>query len=168
MPLTAKQKLRGSMPARARKLRYAIVDLGAFEGNHNLIHGINNRGTMVGAMLNPQTESVEACVVNEGTTRLLGTLGGSFSVGRAINNRGDIVGGSLEAQDGNFHAFLFADGALQDLNHLVTNCEGWELIQAVAINDVGQVVGIGSYRGEDRIFLLLPTHGALPAVIGMK
>ncbi len=87
---------------------------------------------------------------------MLGTLGGSFSVARAINNRGDIVGGSLEAEDGNFHAFLFSNGKLQDLNRLVNDSAGWELVQAVAINDVGQIVGIGSLGGEDRIFLLLP------------
>ncbi len=140
-----------------RESSYVVVDLGAFEGNQNLIHGINNRGTMVGATVNPQSMSVEACVLEEGMTRLLGTLGGSFSIGRAINNRGQVVGGSLERQDNNFHAFLFDKGRLQDLNDLVSNCEGWELVQAVAINDLGQIVGIGSYRGEDRVFLLVPT-----------
>ncbi len=90
---------------------------------------------------------------------MLGTLGGSFSVARAINNRGDIVGGSLEAEDGNVHAFLFSNGKLQDLNRLVNNLAGWELVQAVGINDLGQIVGIGSLGGEDRIVLLLPDSG---------
>ncbi len=159
MSSTARSNLQPGTPIAARKSGYVIVDLGVFEGNHNLIHGINNDGTMVGATLNPQSRSVEACVLEKGTTRLLGTLGGSFSVGRDINNRGQIVGGSLEAQDGSFHAFLFDEGRLKDLNDLVFNCQGWELVQAVAINDVGQIVGIGSYQGEDRVFLLMPVKG---------
>ncbi len=151
----ARRNSQAEVPTVAQRSSYRIVDLGPFEGNHNLIHGINNQGTLVGAMVNPHTMSVEACVMEGGATRMLGTLGGSFSVARAINNCGDIVGGSLEAEDGNFHAFLFSNGKLQDLNRLVDNRAGWELVQAVAINDVGQIVGIGSLGGEDRIFLLL-------------
>ncbi|MGI9103434.1 MAG: hypothetical protein ACR2IF_13430 [Terriglobales bacterium] len=153
----AGRNLQAELAAVATGRTYRIVDLGSFEGNHNLVHGINNQGTLVGAMLNPRSLSVEACVIEGHETRLLGTLGGSFSVARAINNRGDIVGGSLEQQDDNFHAFLFRNGKLQDLNKMITNPLGWELVQAVAINDLGQIVGIGSLAGEDRIFLLLPT-----------
>ncbi len=150
-------------------MRYRIIDLGAFEGNHNLIYGINNQGTLVGAMLNPHTMSIEACKVENGTTTLLGTLGGPFSVARAINNRGEIVGGSLEAQNGNFRAFLSCNGRIQDLNKMVGNSSGWELVQAVGINDLGQIIGIGDFLGEDHIFLLLPDGGGAGAqVVGKK
>ncbi len=157
MGLTHGWNTHRAVPDAERRTKvYRIVDLGEFKGNHNLIHGINNRGAMVGAMINPETTSVEACVIEEGISRMLGTLGGSFSVARAINNEGEIVGGSLAADDGNFHAFLFVNEQLIDLNRLIVNASGWELVQAIAINDTGQIVGIGSLGGKDRIFLLMP------------
>jgi probable HAF family extracellular repeat protein len=79
----------------------------------------------------------------------LGTLGGTNSMGRSINNRGQVVGWSDTATGQ--HAFLHADGPMQDLNDLVDLPSGVFLRDANCINDQGWIVGQTS---ANRAFLL--------------
>lgn len=146
----------GVTPAKRaqRRPRFRVLDLGVVEGNHNMVHAINNAGDVVGAALTAN-RSVEAFVLN-GRKRRLGTLGGVFSAAHGINNAGQIVGGSLTGDNEHFHAFLFTGNAMYDLNELIVGTPGWELVQAVGINDQGQIVGIGMLNGEDHVFLLHP------------
>ncbi len=135
---------------------FEIVDLGPFENNGNDLHAINDRGQMAGVSLNRSTGRIEGFVEVEGERTCIGTLGGSFSIAHDINNDGEVVGGSLTAEDKAFHAFLFREKQLYDLNLLLEPGVGWELIQALAINNRGEIVGIGSQGREDRIVLLRP------------
>jgi len=135
---------------------FEIVDLGPFDNNRNDLHAVNDVGQMAGVTLNSCTGRVEAFLQERGQRVCLGTLGGSFSVARDINNRGDVVGGSLTQGDENFHGFLFRGNRLQDLNELLDPQTGWEVIQAFAINNNGEIVGIGCHGGQDRIVLLRP------------
>ncbi len=144
--------------AASRRPRFRGVDLGAVDGNHNMVHSINNAGDVVGAALTGQ-RNVEAFVSN-GRKRHLGTLGGVFSAAHGINNAGQIVGGSLTGANQHFHAFLFTGNAMYDLNELIVGPSGWELVQAVGINDHGQIVGVGLLDGEDHVFLLHPEKNA--------
>jgi hypothetical protein len=43
-----------------------------------------------------------------------------------------------------------------DLNDLIDPRFGWELIQAIGINDAGQIVGQGRIGGETHAFLMTP------------
>jgi probable HAF family extracellular repeat protein len=106
--------------------------------------------------MNGETGRIEAFREEHGLRTQLGTLGGSFSVARDINNSGEIVGGSLTDGDEAFHGFLYRGNRLYDLNELLAPDCGWELIQAVGINNRGEIVGIGSQSGQDRIVLLRP------------
>jgi len=46
------------------------------------------------------------------------------------------------------HAFLYTDGTgIRDLNNLIDPSLGWELLRANAINDQGQIVGLGALSG---------------------
>jgi probable HAF family extracellular repeat protein len=147
----------GALQALERRAGYEVIDLGPFDNNRNRLSAMNDRGQMVGVSINHANGRIEAFLEAEGKRTPLGTLGGSFSIAHDINNHGDVVGGSLTEGDENFHGFVYRDNCLHDLNELLDpNVIGWELIQALAINNQGDIVGIGSQSGQDRIVLLRP------------
>ncbi len=86
----------------------------------------------------------------------LGTLGGSFSYAFSINNSNIIVGGSYtDANNLLYHAFICTNSSLVDLNNQLDDSgAGWVLNEARAINDSGQIAGIGMLNGEKHAFLL--------------
>jgi ATP-dependent Clp protease ATP-binding subunit ClpA len=55
-----------------------------------------------------------------------------------------------------WHATLWADGMIADLNDLLDAPGGWELTAAQGINDDGLIVGRGTIGGCERAFLLTP------------
>ena len=55
------------------------------------------------------------------------------------------------------HAFLIANGVGVDLNSQIPVGSGWRLGTANAINDVGEIAGVGHHNGRRRAFLLVPT-----------
>src|SRR5438445_13676663 len=62
---------------------------------------------------------------------------GATSSANAINNRGQVVGTiTLTPDNTTWHAFLWQDGGMTDLGTL-----GGRQVSAVALNDVGQIVG---------------------------
>ncbi len=108
-----------------------------------------------------------AFVYVAGSITDLGTLGGHHSYGLGINNSNVIVGGSfLDAADSLYHAFLYADGRMLDLNTMLDDTgSGWVLVEARAINDVGQIVGTGVFGGATHGFLLTPASVVAASVI---
>ena len=146
--------------------RFQVIDLGVVEGNNNMVHAINNSGCVVGSAADG-ANGVQAFVF-DGCRSRLGTLGGAFSIAHAINNAGQIVSGSLTDGNDAFHAFMFTDGNMHDLNQLLVDAPRWELLQAAGINDQGQIVGVGLLDGEDHGFLLNPARcdrlSSLPGV----
>ena len=89
----------------------------------------------------------------------LGTLGGSSSEADGINNKGQVVGFSTTGSGTEQHAFLW-NGNIVDLNGLIAN-SGWDLTSALKINNHGQIIGTGSFNGQQRGFLLTPTGQSL-------
>ena len=49
------------------------------------------------------------------------------------------------------------DGQATDLNTLLPSGSGWTLLAATGINDLGQIVGYGTYDGNNQGFLLTPS-----------
>jgi probable HAF family extracellular repeat protein len=88
---------------------------------------------------------------------------GRWSEARAINNRGDVVGWS-EAPDGYYHAVVWREGVLYNLNDLVAPGSGWLLVVANDINNSGDIVGGGYIDDELHAFLLTldPRPAAAP------
>lgn len=156
MHTTSNEQGKLAKSAATTGVAFDVVDLGPFDNNRNDLKAINDHGQGVGISLNATTGRVEAFLEEKGKRTELGTLGGSFSVARDINNRGEIVGGSLTEGDEAFHAFIFRGNRLLDLNDLLDPNEGWEVLQAVGINNCGEIVGIGCQSGQDRIVLLRP------------
>jgi len=136
--------------------RFEVVDLGPFDNNRNDVLALNDRGQCAGVSLNAETGRIEAFREERNTRRPLGTLGGSFSIARDLNNHGEVVGGSLTEGDESFHGFLYRDNKLHDLNEFVDKEAGWEILQALGINNHGEIIAVGCYTGQDRIVLLRP------------
>ncbi len=120
-------------------------------GGGTLAWGINNGGVIVGVSRG------QAFAYSGGVMRGLGVLPGyTESVALAINDRGEVVGYSLNHLDERSRAFIYRNGVMQDLNDLIPQGTGWEMIQAVGINDAGQIVGRALLDGKPHAFLLTP------------
>ena len=85
----------------------------------------------------------------------LGTLGGSRSSAYGINRAGTVIGLSTPKGTSTTHAFVYRSGKMYDLNQEIAP-SGWVLLAASALNDAGQIVGLGMIRGQVHGFLLNP------------
>lgn len=126
--------------------------------------GVNANGWVVGgATTAPGLEyggtGTHAFLWKENEIYDLGTPGGSdMSVANDVNLMGEAVGfgGVLEPKDPNNaqQAVLWdVDGNLVLLNDAIGD-DDWNLLTAFAINDEGQIAGLGLKNGEFRGFLL--------------
>ncbi len=73
----------------------------------------------------------------------LGSLGGSSGRAFGLNNAGAVVGMSDVSSGAglDYHAFLYDNGAMVDLNALIDPASGWRLVSATDINDQLQILG---------------------------
>lgn len=127
--------------------------------------GINEQGWVVGFWRGTTPGPRQAFLRRGEVTgvEMLGTLGGAESEARDVNGQGVVVGWAHTAEGRN-HAFVYSNGVMSDLNGRVPPGSGWELQQANAVNDAGQVVGFGLVAGSQHAFLLSPP-GLEPAPI---
>lgn len=88
----------------------------------------------------------------------LGDLTGAEQVGAFDINNNDEIVGSLGTPATGEHAFLWSGGRLVDLNNYVKANSGWILETAYGINEAGQIVGDGSFFGEQVTFVLDPVN----------
>jgi probable HAF family extracellular repeat protein len=116
---------------------------------------INNHGEVVGWLVDPTTQKniTFEWNANDGLTELPSSSGAAPF---AINDEGQIVGITIDPTGSTTSASLWEDGMLYDLNDLVPDDSGWVLQQAYDINDLGQIVGQGTYDGQYAAFLLTP------------
>jgi probable HAF family extracellular repeat protein len=122
--------------------------------------GINDAGQVVGFASTSEGVAHAFLYERSATPQMqdLGTLGGNYSEARGINDAGQVVGVSTTSS-GSFHAFLHERSAtpkMQDLNSLIPPHSGWSLEEARAINQRGQIVGLGERNGHNHAFLLTP------------
>ena len=96
-----------------------------------------------------------AFLYENGTMADLQTLGGTNSEALDMNDAGHIVGVADTATGGQ-HAFVYRNGAMTDLNTLLPSGSGWVLQRANGISAGGQIVGVGTFNGQARGFLLTP------------
>ena len=102
--------------------------------------------------------------------RDLGTLDGltNNSYAAAINEFAWIVGTSTTSLKTN-QAFLWRNGVMTNLNHLIAPGTGWVLTNATGINEYNEIVGSGLYNGLPRAFILRASPGlALLGTNGMS
>ena len=126
---------------------------------------INDNGQMVVQTSNPSNVVVTSYIYANGVATEVGRLGPfqSQTLARDLNNAGIAVGNTINTRD---HAgFIWQDGALYDINTLVSGLSGWHIEEAVAINDNNQIAAYAC-RGDFGAYqcgtLLLSTVAAVP------
>lgn len=132
-----------------------LLDLGTLGSVETDSRGtdINDLGQVVG-----YTNSA-AFLYSGGKMIELGGLGDGGGFANALNEAGVIVGSSyspLTPGGAGQHAFVYADGAMTDLNLLVADPGGWELTDARDINEAGQILGTACQGGSCVSVVLTP------------
>jgi probable HAF family extracellular repeat protein len=144
-----------------------MTDLGTLPGG-DFSHAIaiNASGQIAGDSTT-SSGSVHAFRHSGGVMSDLGTLPGlPDSYGLAINADGEVVGYAVDPEGGgdSSAAFVYRNGTMSNLNLMIPSGSGWVLYAATGINGSGQIVGLGSYNGESRAFLLTPQDASVPAL----
>jgi len=144
------------------------TDLGNLGGKLvNVAAAINNQGQVVGSSDLPGDTADPAFLWTRATgMRNIGTVGMDKSALPAgvggINNSGQVVGQSCSGYlgSGNCRAFLWQDNVMTDLNTLIPADSPLYLVFAFAINDAGEIVGLGvTGTGQLHAFLATPQRG---------
>ena len=119
-----------------------LRDLGTLGGDSTAV-GINDSGRIVGQSGN------HGFVYDLPNGPMRDIAPGQFTGLSGVNAAGDAVGGM------GARAILWRDGKFIDLTDALGD-PTWLLIEATAINDQGQIVGLGTHGGNIRQFLLSP------------
>lgn len=149
---------------------YELLEVGYTGGAPPGAFALNGKGEVVGV---GGGFDGEAFFWSGGKITRLGTLNGPvevgplgqhagyhYSVGLGVNDQGQVVGtGSVTVNGTNeLRAFLWEKGRLTPLTALIDPKSGWTLEQARAINNKGQICGVGKLNGRKRAFLLTPAN----------
>jgi probable HAF family extracellular repeat protein len=136
-------------------------------GNPTTANAINDAGEIVGNAVFPNGAS-DAYLWKNGVATDLGVLAGDcFSEAFAINSRRQVVGQSSSCVTKTTRTFLWDNGTMIDLNAFVPPGSGVQLVEAIAINDRGEIAGdelppscAGDPQGNDtqcgHAFVLIP------------
>ncbi|MBU0617593.1 MAG: hypothetical protein KKI02_07740, partial [Planctomycetes bacterium] len=159
------------LPTPAYGLPAGMNDLGTLGGDSpRIIHraqAINSSGEVIGLSYTAAGDARAFIWLPSAAYGLsagmsdLGTLpGGDTSWAFGINDYGRVVGTS-NVTGGDFHAFIWADGTLYDLNDLIDPNDAWELEWVSDINNDGEITGWGTNPSSNtRAFLLTQPCGA--------
>ncbi len=129
-------------------------------GKSGIPEDLNENGLVVGWIPGSQYYLTDAFSLDlsTGIYTELGYLPGDIgSIARGTNDLGQVVGNSTGPTPTLVsRAFLYDQGVLYDLADLVVNGAGWTLDVAEDVNDAGEIVGVGTYQGVTRSFVLRP------------
>jgi probable HAF family extracellular repeat protein len=117
-------------------------DLGTLGGPASSADAINDAGQIAGtSFINDEVQ--HAFLYTGGVMRDIGSLGGASTEARALNRSAHVVGYSTypasEPGSDFSHAFVYRDGVMRDLNLITERLGIWTLLDAVGINDGGQI-----------------------------
>jgi probable HAF family extracellular repeat protein len=142
-----------------------MQDLGTLGGDTTTADRLNEAGDVVGKSDLAGSQTHDGFLWRKGKMTDLGTLPGDpCTRANWINERREIVGNSSDCINA-LHAVLWEDGGSAiDLNTLIPPNSGLQLVNALDINDRGEIAGEGVPPGcapKDvgicgRVFLLIP------------
>jgi len=140
----------------------SMKDLGTLSGGvTSIANAINTSGVIVGESDGTATGGLWHAVMWDTSHKIhdLGVIsGGSYSVAFAVNDS-DVVVGYGNLSNNAPHAMIWTSSTgMQDLNTLLPVNSGWVLINANAINNVGQITGYGTKGGHNHAFVLTPAN----------
>lgn len=145
---------------------HTIVDLGVFGADwSSLAWGMNDAGQVVGES-HPPFGSRAVLWNNDAAhtaTELPLLPGDNFGSASAINTLGHILGMSAYATPGTWdvgpaRTVVWRDGGVFDIQSLLdpVSGAGWTVTHAAGINNLGQIVGTGTYNGQAAVFVMTP------------
>jgi probable HAF family extracellular repeat protein len=139
-----------------------MTDLGTLPGGvTSVANAINSSGIIVGQSDAASTQSNWHAVLWDTSDNIqdLGTFpGGTYSIAFAVNDSSVVVGyGNLSNNAAHAMVWTSTTG-MQDLNSLIPAHSGWVLINANAINNLGQITGYGLKGTHNHAFLLTPVN----------
>ena len=144
-----------------------VTPVGPEELTDTSASAINESGQVVGFGTNAQRRD-RAFYWDGVSSVVLATLAGEGTRAHALNDLSQIVGRS-ETEEGERHAVLWEDGEIADLNDLLTEPFPYTLVEAVDINNRGQI----ACRAEDAsggswavLLNPIPEPGALLLAVG--
>jgi probable HAF family extracellular repeat protein len=138
-----------------------MQDLGTLPGDTmSFAWSINNLGQVTGQ--SQGLGGVSGFIYDPGTG-LMTALGSLPDTGyqrpEDINDSGQIVGYANFLTSGSA-AFLYSDGTMYNLDDLLADGTGWNLTEAIAINDSGEILAYGTYNGVGHEVIL--TESSVP------
>lgn len=122
--------------------RGKLIDLGSLAGHGSVAGAINDRGEVVGVSMT-RVGYVGAFLFSGGKMIGLGTTSDTLPCSGAfgINNAGSVVGQVYSpGLEGIYHAFLYENGQMVDLNTVIPQGTGMTLEVATGINDSGEIL----------------------------
>jgi probable HAF family extracellular repeat protein len=139
-----------------------MKDLGTLTGGiTSMANAINTSGMIAGQSDGLVTGGHWHAVLwnTAGKIQDLGVIhGGNYSIAFGINDSNVVVGyGNLSNNAAHAMVWTSTHG-MRDLNSLIPSGSGWVLINANAINNVGQITGYGIKGGFNHAFLLTPVN----------
>jgi probable HAF family extracellular repeat protein len=145
--------------------RDRLIDLGTLGGDNGGAHDINESGDVAGYADLPGSQTHDAFLWRHGVMTDLGSLGGA-SAANAVNSQDQVVGHSrIDQTPDRIRAFLWENGGpMVNLNDLIPPNSPLLLLDAVNINERGEIAGLGApadcqpgdYLSCGRAFLLIP------------
>jgi probable HAF family extracellular repeat protein len=130
-------------------------------GVFNIAFSINNKGDAAGQADLPGDATHHAVLWHNGAVTDLGTINGlPVSLANAMNDHDQIVGFSQNQDNSDTTAELWQDGRTWDLNNLIPPDSGLFLVEALDINNRGQITGYAVTQSQETHgFLLTPSRG---------
>lgn len=143
-----------------------IVDLGTLPGDWSSIAwGVNDLGQAVGES-HPPFGSIPVLWNNDAAhsaTALPFPAGDNYGAAQSINKLGHVLGFTAYATPGTWnttgsHVVIWRDGGVFDLASLLDPASGagWTITYAAALNNLGQIVGLGFLNGQLTPFVMTP------------